>query len=230
MTTLQTSFKFCKSKSHLRTISFKRFPRKLDRIDHSQNEKPEPFHVAGAKPLAEPHTPKRFSKITEYLAPRIAYWLGFYSKSNVRGHVARILYANCAIRATRDTHPYIQDFLFKGPPMLVTLIIDCRLPMNFSTWYGVTQLHVWMLIVRMRDLPKREGEKYKQLLVDYWYEDIKFRLEGEYKIKSGKIVLDTLKDLYSQFRGATLAYDEGMCKDDTVLAAALWRHAWSWVI
>lgn len=32
-----------------------------------------------------------------------------------------------------------------------------------------------------------------------------------------------IKDLVAQFHGGVVAYDEGMCKDDPVLAAALWR-------
>lgn len=32
-----------------------------------------------------------------------------------------------------------------------------------------------------------------------------------------------IKDLLAQFHGGVVAYDEGMCKDDPVLAAALWR-------
>lgn len=33
-----------------------------------------------------------------------------------------------------------------------------------------------------------------------------------------------IKDLLAQFHGGVVAYDEGMCKDDPVLAAALWRN------
>lgn len=33
-----------------------------------------------------------------------------------------------------------------------------------------------------------------------------------------------LKDLWQQWRGILLSYDEGLIKDDAVLAAAIWRN------
>ena len=37
-----------------------------------------------------------------------------------------------------------------------------------------------------------------------------------------------IKDLLAQFHGGVVAYDEGMCKDDPVLAGALWRWVRIW--
>jgi cytochrome b pre-mRNA-processing protein 3 len=53
----------------------------------------------------------------------------------------------------------------------------------------------------------------------------KFYFEGSTKSfnDSGRIVNSYVKDLLAQFHGGVVAYDEGMCKDDPVLAAALWR-------
>jgi len=33
-----------------------------------------------------------------------------------------------------------------------------------------------------------------------------------------------MHDFLAQFHGGVLAYDEGMCKDDPIMAAALWRN------
>ena len=38
------------------------------------------------------------------------------------------------------------------------------------------------------------------------------------------MISNYIKDLLAQFHGGVVAYDEGMCKDDPVLAAALWRY------
>jgi cytochrome b pre-mRNA-processing protein 3 len=43
------------------------------------------------------------------------------------------------------------------------------------------------------------------------------------KITQQKVITSYVKDLLAQFHGGVVAYDEGMCKDDPVLAAALWR-------
>lgn len=46
-----------------------------------------------------------------------------------------------------------------------------------------------------------------------------------HSIHSGSIRSRYLKDLFSQWRGVIVSYDEGIVKGDAVLAAAIWRNA-----
>ncbi|ODQ53636.1 ubiquinol-cytochrome C chaperone [Saitoella complicata NRRL Y-17804] len=110
--------------------------------------------------------------------------------------------------------PACRDFFYQ----------DCKLTPSLTTWFQITQIHVWMLLVRIRALPVDQKKRYSQRLVDYYFEDVEMRIRGQYKITSGRVATTMLKDYYDQFRGSTLAYDEALTKDDTVFAAALWRN------
>lgn len=44
------------------------------------------------------------------------------------------------------------------------------------------------------------------------------------QITSGQQRKGHLKALYEQYRGMTAGFDEGLCKGDAVLAAAIWRN------
>ncbi|KAG5439910.1 hypothetical protein PCANB_000192 [Pneumocystis canis] len=70
------------------------------------------------------------------------------------------------------------------------------LPPSFQTWFHITILHVWMLMVRIR-------------------------------IRSERIISLYMKDLLMQFHGSILAYDEGLYRNDYVLASALWRNLYA---
>lgn len=101
------------------------------------------------------------------------------------------------------------------------LYIECNLPDNFQSWFSVTQLHVWMLMVHLR--AEKQGKLYTQELVNRFFEDAEARIR-DHGITQQKVINSYIKDLLAQFHGGVVAYDEGMCKDDPVLAAALWRN------
>ncbi|CAO3590177.1 unnamed protein product [Absidia cylindrospora] len=97
----------------------------------------------------------------------------------------------------------------------------CNLPDTFQSWFSVTQLHVWMLMVHLR--AHDQGKLYIQEVVNRLFEDSEARIR-EHGISQQRMIDSYIKDLVAQFHGGVVAYDEGMCKDDPVLAAALWRN------
>lgn len=56
--------------------------------------------------------------------------------------------------------------------------IDCSLPPTFQSWFSVTNLHVWMLTVRLRALPEPLGKHYIQGLVDHFFIDVEDRIRN----------------------------------------------------
>jgi hypothetical protein len=64
----------------------------------------------------------------------------------------------------------------------------------------------------------------QQVLIDSFFEDIELRIYYEYNIKSQRYIQRQMKEFYENFRGMMAAYDEGLTKDDAVLAAAFWRN------
>jgi hypothetical protein len=95
---------------------------------------------------------------------------------------------------------------------------------SFATWFQVTALHVYMLHTRLRCYPAQTTRIYQQMLVDAFFEDIEMRIYFEYNIKSQRFIQKQMKQLYENFRGLTVAYDEGILVNDAVLAAAFWRN------
>jgi cytochrome b pre-mRNA-processing protein 3 len=135
----------------------------------------------------------------------LAKLLGYNLPSSLAIRASRDLYTHCALAA--ENKAFYVDV--------------CGLPDNFHTWFAITQLHVWMLMVRLR--PEKHGKAYTQELVNRFFEDVEERIRS-HGIIQDRIVAATVKDHLMAFRGGVLAYDEGMCKTDAVLAAALWRN------
>ncbi|KAF8903866.1 hypothetical protein CPB84DRAFT_1835768 [Gymnopilus junonius] len=55
---------------------------------------------------------------------------------------------------------------------------ECFLPPTFQSWFTVTNLHLWMLTVRLRALPPAYGKAYQQALVDHFFIDIEDRIRA----------------------------------------------------
>ncbi|KAK9710598.1 Serine carboxypeptidase 3 [Basidiobolus ranarum] len=140
------------------------------------------------------------SLLARLMSPVVDYYKPKYHVIQL----GEIFYKTCALQGC-DKEFYIKD---------------CNLPDNFQTWFSITQLHVWMLMVRLRAEPN--GKEIVQQMVNFYFLDAEQRIKDA-GVTSSKIVTSTVKDLVAGFHGGVMAYDEGMCKDDPVLAAALWR-------
>lgn len=57
-------------------------------------------------------------------------------------------------------------------------VLECRLPPTFQSWFTVTNLHVWLLTVRLRDLPEPLGKYYIQGLLDHFFIDVEERVRA----------------------------------------------------
>ena len=95
---------------------------------------------------------------------------------------------------------------------------------SFTTWFQVTALHVYMLHTRLRCYKEQQARVYQQALMDTFFEDIEMRIYFEFDIKSQRFIQNLMKELHQDFTGLTIGYDEGLVKNDAVLAAAFWRN------
>ncbi|OZJ05719.1 hypothetical protein BZG36_01436 [Bifiguratus adelaidae] len=149
---------------------------------------------------------KTYSEGTKKLVFGLARLMGYYSTESTAIRASHNLYRICSQQAVHHQAFYQTT---------------CHLPDNFQTWFSITHLHVWMLMVRLR--AEKHSKVYIQELVNRFFDDTEQRIR-DHGISSGRIVSTYVKDLLAQFHGSVVAYDEGMCKDDPVLAAALWRN------
>ncbi|XP_071959667.1 ubiquinol-cytochrome-c reductase complex assembly factor 1-like [Antedon mediterranea] len=97
----------------------------------------------------------------------------------------------------------------------------CKMSDTLFSWFLVTQLHVWMCMVRLRQ-EGREGKYLTHYLILSMWTDIAER-GRVMNIPTSKMRAATSK-MVEQFHGVLLAYDEGVMSDDRVLAGALWRN------
>ncbi|XP_033324007.1 ubiquinol-cytochrome c reductase complex assembly factor 1 [Megalopta genalis] len=96
-----------------------------------------------------------------------------------------------------------------------------KMPDTFFSWFLVTELHVWMLMVRYMGEGK-DGKLVRHNLVEAMWKDVDGRINKLGHISS-KIKKKQVLQLLAQFNTALLDYDEGLLSDDKVLAGAIWR-------
>lgn len=97
-----------------------------------------------------------------------------------------------------------------------------NLPNTFKSWFLVTELHVWMLMVRaMGEL--EHGEVVRNRIVEQLWLDVVKRVQ---KLIPGSksLAYKQIEDCSHEFQYAILAYDEGLMKDDKQLASAIWKR------
>ncbi|KAG4305789.1 hypothetical protein PORY_000699 [Pneumocystis oryctolagi] len=151
-----------------------------------------------------------FKKIALWIAPA----MGWYRPRSVSIRRTRELYMYCAKKGLQDEN--CNSWYSKH-----------LLPPSFQTWFHITMLHVWMLMVRIRALPKKITKMYQQEFINHFFEDCEYRMRNDYKIRSERIISLYMKDLLMQFHGSVFAYDEGLYRGDSVLALALWRNLYA---
>lgn len=98
----------------------------------------------------------------------------------------------------------------------------CGLPDTYYSWFLVTELHTWMLMVRLMAEGK-EGRFTRNAVIEALWKDSEIRAK-KLGILSQSTLREQMRDLGSSFQAAVIAYDEGLMGDDHVLASALWRR------
>ncbi|KAI0446119.1 hypothetical protein F4803DRAFT_547636 [Xylaria telfairii] len=101
---------------------------------------------------------------------------------------------------------------------------DFKLPPTFSTWSQVTMLHMYLVFARLRNLDREAARSWQAQLVDHFFFDAEERMDLSHGISSRALRGKYLKDMFVQWRGVIAAYDEGIAKNDAVLASAVWRN------
>nr|CAD7433080.1 unnamed protein product [Timema monikensis] len=100
--------------------------------------------------------------------------------------------------------------------------VKFKLSDTFLSWFLVTELHVWMTLVRVMAEGK-DGRFTRNIVVEAMWSDTTTRAK-----KLGPVnpagVKEQIHDLGQQFNAALLSYDEGLLGDDMVLAGAIWRR------
>ncbi|XP_020281419.1 ubiquinol-cytochrome-c reductase complex assembly factor 1 isoform X2 [Pseudomyrmex gracilis] len=97
-----------------------------------------------------------------------------------------------------------------------------NMPDTFCSWFLVTELHVWMIMVRYMAEGKTGKAIRNHIAMTLW-SDLKARVDKLGPMNS-KVKQNQLKEVTEQFHAAIIGYDEGILSNDRVLAAAIWRR------
>jgi len=131
--------------------------------------------------------------------------LGYYGAKALRIRNAQTLYEKTCEQAERGT-----------------LYQVCGMEVSVVTWFHMSLVHIWMVIVRLRN-EGEEGDLLSQEFFNFFWKDLESRLiETGYTnpFQLGK----EMKTLARGYFGTVIAYDEGLLEGDTGLAEALWRN------
>lgn len=99
-----------------------------------------------------------------------------------------------------------------------------ELPVTFNTWAQVMYLHMYALTARLRKFPAQHVRIWEQNLLDHFFYAAEDRMAMWHGMAARGIRNKYLKDLWVQWRGVLVSYDEGLIKGDAVLAGAVWRN------
>lgn len=85
-------------------------------------------------------------------------------------------------------------------------------------------LHLYLLNARVRCFDRDVYRQWQQQLIDHFFFEAEKKMHVDHSITSSALRQRYLKDIFVQWRGLLLAYDEGLIKGDAVLASAVWRN------
>ncbi|TKA45377.1 hypothetical protein B0A54_04473 [Friedmanniomyces endolithicus] len=98
------------------------------------------------------------------------------------------------------------------------------LEVTFNSWAQVVMLHMYLLTVRLRGFPAEHVGVWHQNLLDHFFYAAEDRMAVYHGMVARSVRNKYLKDLWLQWRGLLLSYDEGLVRGDAVLGAAVWRN------
>ncbi|KAI9567153.1 ubiquinol-cytochrome C chaperone-domain-containing protein [Boletus coccyginus] len=99
---------------------------------------------------------------------------------------------------------------------------ECALPPTFQSWFTVTNLHVWLLTVRLRALPAPHRLNHTQGLIDHFFQDVEERARAV--LQPGNLITRHMKIFKEQWAGMGMSMDFGLVRGDAEKAAAIWRN------
>ncbi|KAH9916713.1 uncharacterized protein BXZ73DRAFT_80965, partial [Epithele typhae] len=167
---------------------------------------------------------------------RVLGLMGYGSAKQYAGRRAFIMYRDLCIPRADDEQAFWKD--------------EMSFPPTFQSWFTITNLHVWLLTVRLRALPPPHGTHYVQALIDHFFLDIEDRIRAVLQpFEPGRLTPANLgfpytsrTDFYTvanadkispspvmkifkeQWAGMGMSFDLGLVRSDPELAAAVWRN------
>lgn len=97
------------------------------------------------------------------------------------------------------------------------------MPDTYYSWWLVTEIHVWMMCVRLAVGNTPEGKHCRNFMVKQLYEEMEERAKKVAEMDR-KSRLNTVWDLAEEFKTAMVIYDLGLAGSDIDLANCVWKR------
>jgi cytochrome b pre-mRNA-processing protein 3 len=105
------------------------------------------------------------------------------------------------------------------------LLQECHLPSTYQTWFQITNIHIWLLTIRLRTLPPSHGRVYVQELINHFFLGVEDRMRAVLGPKApDRVVRSYMKEMRDQWAGVGMALDMSLVVGDRELAATIWRN------
>lgn len=96
---------------------------------------------------------------------------------------------------------------------------------TFVSWFLITEMHVWMLMLRLMQ-EGDEGLKVRNFMVETMWEDVQVRSK-KLGHPNPSLIKKQLAVLSEEFNASIMGYDEASQQSDSILAGHLWRRFFS---
>ncbi|KAI3378157.1 hypothetical protein SNEBB_009137 [Seison nebaliae] len=99
---------------------------------------------------------------------------------------------------------------------------DQRMDDSFDSWVQVTTIHLWMLLVRLKQMDSSDSHLLSAELIRTFWEDVNNRMKQFDTVIKSKKKKEALAIWNDDFQYQLFQLDEGLLADDVVLANAIW--------
>ncbi|KAK6501615.1 Protein cbp3, mitochondrial [Arthrobotrys musiformis] len=102
---------------------------------------------------------------------------------------------------------------------------ECGMAPCLRNWSSISNLHVWLIMVRFRNMtPRSRAKMWQQAFINHYFFDLEAILTDRHKIVQKSARQKMLKELYEHFQYTILTYDEAFIRGDAWLATAIWQN------
>ncbi|KAF3171355.1 Protein cbp3, mitochondrial [Orbilia oligospora] len=102
---------------------------------------------------------------------------------------------------------------------------ECGMAPCLRNWSSISNLHVWLIMVRFRNMaPRARAKMWQQAFINHYFFDLEAVLTDRHKVTNKSKRQKMLKELYEHFQYTILSYDEAFIRGDAWMAAAIWQN------
>ncbi|KAK6358340.1 Protein cbp3, mitochondrial [Orbilia blumenaviensis] len=102
---------------------------------------------------------------------------------------------------------------------------ECGMAPCLRNWSSISNLHVWLIMVRFRNMtPRSRAKMWQQAFINHYFFDLEAILTDRHKITQKSKRQKMLRELYEHFQYTILSYDEAFIRGDAWLATAIWQN------